>query len=211
MKRTITVALFLVVVCSAFGQEKRINLYSAYVFDDSFETINSSTSYYNGKIIGGYQWGAGVEVKPNEELGVELLYIHQNTNAPVAYYDLTAKSRDLDIGVSYILLGGNRYMKTGKVEPYGGILLGAAVFNNQHPQSGEGTSETRFAVGARLGVNVWTSDRVALKLQAMFLSSVQGVGGGFYFGTGGAGTGVSTYSTITQLSLGGGLGFRLGQ
>jgi hypothetical protein len=39
---------------------------------------------------------------------------------------------------------------------------------------------------------------------------VQGAGGGLYFGTGGAGAGVSTYSSMLQFGLGGGLTFALG-
>jgi hypothetical protein len=212
MKIKLTIALVALSVCAALAQpEKRINLYSAYVFDDKFESYASATDYYSGKLTGGYQWGAGFEVKPNDALGVELIYFHQDSKVPVSYYDVFAKTRDYDIGVSNIMLGINKYMKTGKVEPYGGFLLGAAVYTNQHPNPGEVTSITKFGLGGRLGVNVWASERVALKLQCMLLTSVQGFGGGFYIGTGGAGTGVSTYSTITQLSIGGGLGFKLGQ
>jgi hypothetical protein len=41
------------------------------------------------------------------------------------------------------------------------------------------------------------------------LSAVQAVGGGLYFGTGGAGAGVSGFSTFYQFSLGGGLVFKI--
>jgi hypothetical protein len=212
MKIKLTIFFVAIAASVAYAQpEKRINLYSAYVFDDKFESYNSSTDYYSGKIMGGYQWGAGFEVKPNEALGLELMYYHQDAKVPVSYYDIIAKTRDFDVGVSYVLLGINKYMKTGKVEPYGGFLLGTAIFTNQHPQNTETTSITKFGLGGRLGVNIWASEKVAVKLQALFLSSVQGFGGGFYFGTGGASTGVSTYSTITQLSLGGGLAFKIGQ
>ena len=104
-------------------------------------------------------------------------------------------------------------MPTGneKVEPYGGVLLGAVGYVNKYPATGEPTSSTRFALGFRLGATIWASAKVGIKLQAQFISSVQGFGGGFYFGTGGSGAGVSTYSTITQLGLGGGLVFKLGQ
>lgn len=48
-----------------------------------------------------------------------------------------------------------------------------------------------------------------IRLQAQLLSPVQAAGGGFYFGTGGSGIGVSTYSSIYQFNLGGSLVFRL--
>src|SRR5436190_484285 len=102
------------------------------------------------------------------------------------------------------------YVFEDKVEPYGGLLLGAAIFNNKTPNPGEETSKVKFALGFRLGATVWVSDRVGIKLQTQFITSVQGIGGGFYFGTGGASAGASTYSTITQFTLGGGLAFKLG-
>ena len=39
----------------------------------------------------------------------------------------------------------------------------------------------------------------------------QGFGGGAYFGTGGAGFALSSYSSIYQFGLGGGLTFKLGK
>jgi hypothetical protein len=210
MKKIISMAVILLASGSfVHAQDVRLNAYSAYVFDDSFETYNSSTNYYNGKVKGGYQWGAGLEYKVRETTGVELLYYRQDTQVPVTYYDIIPKSRTIDAGMNYILLGANRYIKTGKIEPFGGLLVGVAFFNDKSPQPGEESSITKFSLGGRLGVNIWASDRVAIKLQAQLLTAVQGFGGGFYFGTGGTGAGVSTYSTITQLGLGGGLTFKL--
>ena len=45
----------------------------------------------------------------------------------------------------------------------------------------------RFAWGLRGGVNIWASEKVGIKLQALLLSSVESVGGSLYLGTGGAG------------------------
>jgi hypothetical protein len=52
---------------------------------------------------------------------------------------------------------------------------------------------------------------VGVKLQAQLLSITQSVGGGVFFGTGGASAGISSYSSVYQFSLGGGLVFELGQ
>jgi len=54
------------------------------------------------------------------------------------------------------------------------------------------------------------SEKIGLKLTASLLSAVQGAGGGLYFGTGGAGAGVSTYSSMYQFALGGNLVIQLG-
>ena len=52
------------------------------------------------------------------------------------------------------------------------------------------------------GFRIAPSDIVSLRVHAQLLSPVQGAGGGFYFGTGGEGVGVSTYSTIYQFNVG---------
>jgi hypothetical protein len=75
-------------------------------------------------------------------------------------------------------------------------------------------SETKFAWGLRGGANIYPAGdagKVGIKLQAALLSAVQGAGGGLYFGTGGAGAGVTTYSSMLQFTLGGGLVFKFGK
>jgi hypothetical protein len=97
-----------------------------------------------------------------------------------------------------------------KVEGFGGGMLGAAFINVKNPDNGNDNSATKFAWGLRLGANIWASERVGIKLQGQLMSAVQGAGGGLYFGTGGGGVGVSTYSSMLQFGLGGGLTFALG-
>ena len=63
--------------------------------------------------------------------------------------------------------------------------------------------------GVHAGANIWASDKIAIKIQGQLLSAVQAVGGSLYFGTGGAGAGVSTYSSMLQFGIGGGLTYNL--
>lgn len=195
----------------AHAQTMQLNGYAGYVFDDKFDTYYSSTEYLEGKIKGGLMWGAGFEVRLKNYYGAELIYLRQDTEAPVSFYRNGVASRTIDLGVNFIMLGGVRYMtvSSGKVEPFGGLMLGIATYNNKNPVDTDLTSMTKFAWGARLGTNVWMSERIGIRLQAYILSAVQSAGGGFYIGTGGAGTGVSSYSTIFQFGLGGGLVLKL--
>lgn len=216
MKKIILLSTLIVSALTTSAQlyGVRLNGYSAYVFDNSFDTYYSGNEYLEGKIKGGFQWGAGLEFLLNENYGVELVYYRQDTKAPIRYnYGFGVNDREVDLGINYIMAGGVRYMNTssGKFQPYGGLLLGAAIFSNKDPQGDEEDGYTKFAWGARLGVNIWASEKVALKLQAQILSAVQGFGGGLYLGTGGAGAGVSSYSTLLQFGLGGGLSFKMGQ
>jgi hypothetical protein len=90
------------------------------------------------------------------------------------------------------------------------LFAGVAISDIDNPENGNSSSATKFAWGLRLGANIWATEKVGVKLQAQLFSAVQSAGGGFYFGTGGSGVGLSTYSTIYQFGLGGGLTFKLG-
>lgn len=199
----------------AFEPHLRINGYTFYAFDDKVDSYYSTTDYYRGTIKGGFQWGGGLEYMMTPEQGVELSYLRLDSNAPMEYYDRTTQRveyTNFDVATNYILLGGNRYFGLNpKVEPYAGLQAGVSVFNVNNPDNGRSGNSTKFAWGAKLGVNIWASDKVGLKIQTGLISAVQAAGGGFYFGTGGVGTGVSTYSTFYQFYIGGGLTFSMGK
>ncbi len=198
---------------SVLAQGKRINLYGAYVFDDEVTSSYDSYNYFNGKIVGGFQYGAGLEFMKGDEFGIELLWIGQSTTAPTYYNYGYAFERyaTLNVDLNYAMLGLTQHMqKPGtKIEGFGGIMLGCLFAGVENPETGSSDSSEKFAWGLRLGGNFWTSDRVALKIETQILSAVQGAGGSLYFGTGGSGAGVSTYSSMLQFSIGGGLAFNL--
>jgi hypothetical protein len=216
MKKLLVILPLLFFVFAANSQGLRLNAYGNYVFDDQVDNSYSYTTpgYFSGKVKGGFMWGGGLEYRFHDYYGLELMYLRLDTHAPVDYWDYglnNVKSGTWDVSMNYIMVGGARSMKPGaKVDPYGGLMLGMAIIDTKAPD-GVSNSATRFAWGARLGTNIWTAGRVGLKLQAQILSVPQGAGGGLYFGTGGAGVGVSTYSTVLQFALGGGLTFKLGQ
>jgi hypothetical protein len=200
---------------SSGAQEKRLNLYGGYVFDDSFDAYYDYYNYLNGKIKGGFQYGAGLEFMVKPDYGVELLYIGQSTTAPVHYYYtgyFAEKSTIIDLSLNWALLAGTRYADSnnGKFQGYGSFMLGALFASASSKENGLSESGTKFGWGLRLGGNVWLSDKIGLKIQGQLLSAVQSIGGSLYLGTGGAGAGVSTYSSMLQCTVGGGLVFRFG-
>jgi len=199
----------------AMSQTTRLNGYAVYVFDDKFDSYYDNSNYYEGQFKGGLQWGVGLEYVPQPSSGIELVYLNQQTTAPTTYaYPglIGIKQTNFDVGLNWLMLGFNRYMRRpdSKVEGFGGLMAGAAFINVKNPDDGTDNSATKFAWGFKLGANIWASERMAIKLQGQLTSAVQGAGGGLYFGTGGAGAGVSTYSSMMQFGLGGGLTFALG-
>jgi len=200
---------------SAFTPGLRLNVYTMYAFDDKVDSRYSATEYFYGTIKGGFQWGGGLEYMMIPDQGVELSYLRLDSHAPMYYYDRTTnreKFTDFDVATNYVLIGSNRYFGMNpKVEPFGGLQAGMAIISASNPDNGKSDSSTKFAWGAKLGLNFWASDKVGLKIQTGLVSAVQGAGGGFYFGTGGGGVGISTYSTFYQFYVGGGLTFNIGK
>lgn len=186
--------------------------YGSYVFDDRFDARFDFGQYYDGKIKGGFQWGAGVEYRLYPETGIELMYLRQQTNAPTDYLiDVEPVFTDFDLNINYIMLGGLRYADIGggNIEAFGGAAAGVMFADATNPDSQRSGSVTKFAWGIRGGMTIWGSERVGVMLQAQLLSAVQSMGGGLYFGTGGGGVGLSSYSTLFQFGLGGGLVFKM--
>jgi hypothetical protein len=184
----------------------RFNGYTVGTFSDNVDSYFSPTDYFTGTINGGFQWGGGIEVKPNKMIGIEFLYNRLDTKAPMTYFNNGIKSGTFDAGINNFMLAMNRYFVSNeKVEAFGGLMLGVTGFKIGS------TSTTKFGYGFRLGANFWATPKVALKLQAQLMSASQAIGGGFFLGTGGAGVGISSFSSFYQFGLGGGLAFRLGK
>lgn len=197
---------------SQSGPSIRLNGYALYAFDDnSVDSYYSDNAYFDGKMLGGFEYGGGLEIMVNPAYGVEISYLRLDSEAPMRYWGLTSEEfTTFNVAHNYILLAGTRYMQVNpKLEPYGGFQVGMGIYDVENPDNGNTGSATKFAWGLRLGSNIWVNERVGLKIQASLLSAVQAMGGGVYFGTGGAGAGVTGFSTYYQFNLGGGLVFRL--
>ncbi len=214
MRTYLTFLIILFATSTCFSQGLRLNLYGHYVFDDQVESYYNSTNYFHGLVKGGFLGGGSLEFRVHDYYGVELLYLRQNTTVPTNYYDISSgreKNPTLNMNVNWIMAGGMRSQKMNeKVEGYAGFLFGVAILDAHNPDNDNSNSSTKFAWGMKMGCNIWLSEKVGIKLQAQLLSAVQAAGGTLYVGTGGAGAGVSTYSSMLQFSLGGGLCFKLG-
>lgn len=209
--KLLAVLIFLLITAPALAQNLRLNAYGGYAFDDKVDSYYDNTSYYKGTIKGGFQWGVGAEYMIRHNAGVELLYLRHDTKAPITYYREGVKFTNFDLAANYIMLASNRYFRKegSKLEAYGGAMIGADIMSLNNPDNNRSSTKTQFAWGIRGGVNIWAAQNVGIKLQAQLLSAVQSVGGGFYFGSGGSGAGLSSYSSMYQFSLGGGFVFNI--
>ncbi len=218
MKKITMLFALVLIAGAAYAQEVRVNTYAGYVFDDKVDSYYSSSSYYEGKILGGFRWGAGVEYQlPNTTKAFELQYLRQDTSAPIVYQDGgilggQIQNTEFDLAANWIMLNGTNYFPVSEVaEPFFGFGIGMVISDITNPDNGNNDGATKFAWALRGGSNFWLAEKVGIRIQASLMSAVQGAGGGLYFGTGGAGAGVSTYSTIYQFAFDGGLVFRFPQ
>ncbi len=218
MKKLLTIILFIAGsyamaqnVSSSAGPSVRLHGYTTYAFDDNHvDSYYSTTNYFEGSVKGGFQYGGGLEIMPFPGAGVEFTYLRLDSKAPMEYYNGGIKNTNFDLAQNWLMLSFNKYVPVNpKIEPYAGMQLGMDIFGVTNPDNQNEGSATKFAWGIKAGINVWANEKVGIKIQTSLLSAVQAVGGGLYFGTGGAGAGVSGFSTYYQFSLGGGLVFKI--
>jgi opacity protein-like surface antigen len=204
MRKLFLMAIFTILAGGAMAQQGSVTLltFAGYTFDDK---LDFARGY--GKIAGDFQWGAGLEFGLGPDNAVELIYqLHSTQGELVSFFNGLEERGDLDI--HYVLVGGTRYFPINEtISGFGSFDAGLGIL--APGDDADVSNSTKFAWGLRAGLRIAPANAVSFRLHAQLLSPVQGAGGGFYFGTGGSGVGVSTYSTIYQFNLGGSLNFRL--
>ena len=216
LKKKILLLIILALIAqTGFSQEMRVNTYGGYVFKDKVDSYYSSSSYYNGQIQDGARWGGGIEYVIPEIGGIEIQYLRQNTNAPTVYSDIIhsggqLQQTDFNLRLNWLVLNSTRYFPVSEqLEPFAGFGLGMGIFSLINPDTNNERSATKFAYNFRGGINLWLVNNLAFRAQASLFSAVQSMGGGLYFGTGGTGAGLSSYSSMFQFGFDGGLVFRI--
>jgi opacity protein-like surface antigen len=206
MKKTLITSVILIIAVAGYSQHLSINAFGGYTFNDR---INFGNAY--AIINGGGFWGASVEGVNQQGTGVELLYQYQKTNIPIYTYPAGVQQNPGQDGavISYLLLNFEQYMMNNpKIQPYGGIGLGAAFYKGNYPGS---SSETKFAWDLKAGIKFKASSSVGIKIGAQLLGSAQATGTAFYSpGFGYPAYAYNTYATILQFSFLGGLVFDFG-
>lgn len=215
MKQFIFSVLLVAIIAGvASAQNYRIDVYSACTFNDKVNSHYSSGNYYDGTINGGYQWGAGIEYMVSSTKSIEIKYLHQNATVPMVFFDgSTKRLQDFNLGLNYVLLGWNNYFKTAnkKIEPYVGAGLGVALINVKNPYFSGSSSFTKFAFNLKAGTNIWVTKRLGIKLEANLISAVKAASNGFCFNNDVAGASLTSYKTIFQPGVGGGLTYKIGK
>lgn len=217
MKKALFTLFLIAVSTTLMAQDLRLNTYGGLVFDDRVDSYFSNSSYYDGTIKGGFRGGVGLEYHIPRKAAIEIQYLRQETNAPTRYQDGgifsgSVQLTDFNLAVNWIMINGTKYFPVNEtIEPFAGAGFGMGIFGIDNPDNGRKSNGTKLAWNVRGGTNIWFLEHVAIRVQASLFSAVQSVGGGLYFGTGGSGAGLSSYSSMFQLGFDGGLIFRIPQ
>lgn len=186
------------------AQQLHINAFGGHTFR---ERVNIAGTYnglrYNSVVMEqGEHFGASLEYEFRPDVAVDVRYQLQSTTG---FADHGISRTGFDLDVHFITLGILRYRTfSEKASGFGGLMVGAGIFDSDKFYT------SNFSIGGQLGILLKFSEVIGLKLGAQVLSPVQGAGGGLFLGTGGVNVGVSTFSTVFQFGLTGGLRFSFG-
>lgn len=147
-------------------------------------------------------WGLALDIPIPAGVQVELLYHRQDSKLELKQRGTNVKEPLFDMSVEYFQIGGLRGLPKGNTLPYGIFTLGATRF---HPKDPSYNDEWKFSATLGLGVKVYASERVGLRLQGNLLIPFQWSGGSLWCGTSGCSVGVSSGSAIIQGNVLGGL------
>ena len=163
--------------------------------------INSNMSY-----------GGAISAPVRPGYMAELMYTYQGAEV-IARPNVGGEFKLFDLGTHYIQLNGVRQLGYGESKATPFVLggLGTTVFVPGSSSLGNFDTQWLFSITIGGGVLVQTSDKMAIRLQSRFLLPMNYASGGFYFGTGGSGFGVSGGSAMPQGDVSLGLTFKLGQ
>lgn len=202
--RSIILLLFvLFFVMPVMAQKMKLTALGGYTFQDKVY------GYYGDITIkDGPTYGIALGYKQSQRTMIELSYYRQETTYDIIdYYETGDGSGQFPGSLNYIMIGSSHSPNwDAKVAPYGGIMLGVGIFSAEDI-SGD---EVKFSFAPKLGAVIHANERIGIVLQAELMVPVQGVGLSVGCGSGGCGTGASTYSNTAQFGFTGGIEFSLG-
>lgn len=196
----------------AYAQRKaqvEITPIAGWFFAGTLSAVNGELELTNTGVYGG---AIAVEV----ERGYQAEFQYSYAASEASFYPYTpyapavAQGKVADVSVHYFQIGGIRTLDRGKVQPFGLFSLGATWFHPTSTTQGVKVEDVwRFSIALGGGLKIWTSDKIAVRLQGRLLMPIYFAGTSVYFGTGGAGAAVSGGIPILQGDLSGGLTFAL--
>lgn len=177
--------------------------------------LGGSVKFYEGKfkVLDAACYGGMLAVQVSSGNFIEFSYTGMATQGewrPYSNYELDHPRTTVDMAVNHFQIGSVNELALDNeaIRPYGTLTLGTTWFNLQEENSND---EWLFSVAAGLGLKYFFNDRIGIRIQARMILPLVYAGAGFYIGTGGGGTYVSSTAPIVQGDFTGGLIIALGE
>ena len=90
--------------------------------------------------------------------------------------------------------------------PFMGLDIGCVQF---YGKTEDADSYYKMSIGFKGGVKIALSETLNLRIQPQMEMPIQGAGVGIGIGTGGASVGATTYASVVQFGIIGGLGYTI--
>jgi hypothetical protein len=192
---------------SVHAQRVEVNALAAYMFGTSTDYVYTNGLRYGEIWIAPSAiYGAAIDVALRNNITFEVQYMVQPTRAEErGVGGLVVHTTDL---TNHLIQGGGLYSRalSPRADVFGGLMFGLEVFSPSKP---EYESVVRFLGTLTAGTKLWITDAMGIRLHAALNMPMVLSGVGFYFGTGGANYGASTFVQLLQFNLGGGVVVRL--
>ncbi len=200
-------AVSLILLLSGFSSQTNAQK-ETQIFGMAGYMVNSDVTVAQGdlRFDDGVSYGLGIDVGVEREMQAEISWSMSPSYARL--YKVAGGSTDLsEVTIHHFQAGALvEPNKKKDVSPFGLITLGASLFSPSKTTAVDRWTFT-FALGG--GVKIYVSDKIGVRLQGRLLVPMVLSGGSVWFGTGGAGVAVGTYTTIVEGDFSGGLFFRL--
>jgi len=201
-KLLLLTALFFVIIQVKAQGDIEVTGFGGYTFKNSFNIRGGKATVGDGGTYGG-----SLAFGLRDNLDVEFYYSRQeSTLSAFSSFD-NINFRESG-NVSYWMLGANRNFQALNPNLYffTAFRLGGVTFSTK---DGTPDSVSKFAASFGGGMKFFINDQMGIKLSGNMLFPIMDAGASLWFGTGGGGVGVSTWSPILQFNFNGGIFFRI--
>ncbi len=172
-------------------------------------------NFYEGRlnVLDNANYGIKIGFSPIEHSLLEFSYQGTETYArwePYNYWGSSYPKEELPVNTNFFTLSiqHERMLTNDKIYGFGGFGMGMAYF---HPTSRNIKDVYSFAITVDLGVKIYLTDRIGIRIQGGLQMPLYFQGLGLYLGSGGSGLSMNTGTYVIHGGFSAGVIFRLGE
>ena len=182
--------LTIAIASPVWAQKVEIAPFYGYQFGDSFVVSRGEVKYDASA-----NWGFTVGVEIEDELKFELMYSRADTK--LEFRELGSIGQEILFDMSVQYFHGGILYEVDASDRVRGFFTGSAGVTFFDPEP-DLSGEWKFSFAGGVGVKLFMSDHIGIRLQGRLLFPVLGTSGGFACGLpGGCFVGINAWTTIS--------------